>query len=149
MGHSCKKSLQLIMMIKLSILSILLFSLASSTPLPSKEQEDQVRGLLEDIIIGQIQNQINNLLGITTTRGTPILDLAGGILGVETTTAPPQESANLIQTLLGLLFPTTTPATTPTTTTPTTTTPTTTPTTTTDPPTTTKCGGLIGGGLLC
>merc|ERR1719431_41221 len=136
-------------MIKLSILSILLFSLASSTPLPTKEQEGQVRGLMQDIIIGQIQNQIenafNNLLGITTTKGTPILDLAGGILGVETTTAPPQESANLIQTLLGLLFPTTTPATTPTTTTPT---PTTTPTTTTDAPTTTKCGGLIGGGLL-
>merc|ERR1712142_1184830 len=143
MGHSFKKSLQLIMMIKLSILSILLFSLASSTPLPSKEQEDQVRGLLMDIMIGQIQNQINDLLGITTTRGTPILDIAGGILGVETTTAPPQESANLIQTLLGLLFPTTTPATTPTTTTPPTTS-----TTTTDPPTTTKCGGLIGGGLL-
>merc|ERR1712002_796778 len=132
MGHSCKKSLQLIMMIKLSILSILLFSLASSTPLPSKEQEDQVRGLLMDIMIGQIQNQINDLLGITTTRGTPILDIAGGILGVETTTAPPQESANLIQTLLGLLFPSIT-------------------TTTTTPPTTTttRCGGLLGGGLLC
>merc|ERR1712243_104165 len=114
MGHSCKKSLQSIMMIKLSLLSILLFSLASSTPLPTKEQDEQARGLLEDIIIGQIQNQINNLLGITTTRGTPILDLAGGLLGVETTTAPPQESANLIQTLLGLLFPSTTPATTPT-----------------------------------
>ena len=79
------------MMIKLSILSILFFSLVSSTPLPTKEQEEQARGLLEDIIIGQIQNQINNLLGITTTRGTPILDLAGGLLGVETTTAPPQE----------------------------------------------------------
>merc|ERR1711872_137464 len=121
---------QFIMMIKLSIFSILLFSLASSTPLPSKEE--QARGLLEDIIIGQIKNQINNLLGITTTRGTPILDLAGGILGGgETTTPPPQESGNLIQTLLGLLFPTTTPA------------------TTTEEPTTTKCGGLIGGGLLC
>merc|ERR1712055_698211 len=144
MGHSCKKSPQLIMMIKLSILSILLFSLVSSTPLPTKEQEEQARGLLEDIIWGQIQNQINNLLGITTTRGTPILDIAGGLLGAETTTAPPQESANLVQILLGLLFPTTTPATTPTTTTPTTTT----PTTTTEPPTTTKCGGLIGGGLL-
>merc|ERR1719315_879073 len=122
---------QLIMMIKLSIISILLFSLASSTPLPTKEEEDQARGLLGDIIIGQIQsqiqNQINNLLGITTTRGTPILDLAGGILGVETTTAPPQESANLIQTLLGLLFPSIT-----------------TTTTTTTPPTTTttRCGGL-------
>merc|ERR1719290_354192 len=122
-------------MIKLSIISILLFSLASSTPLPTKEEEDQARGLLGDIIIGQIQsqiqNQINNLLGITTTRGTPILDLAGGILGVETTTAPPQESANLIQTLLGLLFPSITTTTTP-------------PTTTT-----TRCGGLLGGGLLC
>merc|ERR1719315_166807 len=129
---------QLIMMIKLSIISILLFSLASSTPLPTKDEEDQARGLLGDIIIGQIQsqiqNQINNLLGITTTRGTPILDLAGGILGVETTTAPPQESANLIQTLLGLLFPSIT-----------------TTTTTTTPPTTTttRCGGLLGGGLLC
>merc|ERR1712212_844930 len=141
MGHSCKKFPQFITMIKLSILSIFLFSLASSTPLPTKEQEDQARGLVQDIIIGQIQNQILSLLGITPTRATPILDLAGGILGVETTTAPPQESANLVQTLLGLLFPTTTPANTPTSTTPTTTTPTpTTPTTTTDPPTTTKCG---------
>merc|ERR1712212_33077 len=128
---SCKKSPQLITMIKLSIISILLFNLASSTPLPTKEQEDQARGLVQDIIIGQIQNQILNLLGITTTRATPILDIAGGILGVETTTAPPQESANLIQTLLGLLFPTTTPATTTTSTTPTTTTPTTTTPTTT------------------
>merc|ERR1719290_722923 len=118
-------------MIKLSILSILLFSLASSTPLPTKEQEEQARGLLMDIMIGQIQNQINDLLGIITTRGTPILDIAGGILGVETTTAPPQESANLIQTLLGLLFPSITTTTTP-------------PTTTT-----TRCGGLLGGGLLC
>merc|ERR1712212_798141 len=135
MGQSCKNSPQLIMMIKLSILSVLLFSLASSTPLPTKEQEDKARGLLQDIIIGQIQNQINNMLGITTTRGTPILDLAGGILGVETTTTvPPQESTNLIQTLLGLIFPSIT-----------------TTTTTTTPPTTTttRCGGLLGGGLLC
>merc|ERR1711889_11439 len=124
MGHSCKKLPQFIMMIKLSILSILLFSLASSTPLPSKEE--QARGLLEDIIIGQIQNQINNLLGITTTRGTPILDLAGGILGGgETTTPPPQENVDLIGALLNLLFPTTTtsPTTTTTTPAPTTTTP--------------------------
>merc|ERR1712042_352622 len=110
-------------------------------------KEEQARGLLEDIIIGQIQNQINNLLGITTTRGTPILDLAGGILGGgETTTPPPQESVDLIGALLNLLFPTTT---TPTTTTPTTTTTTPAPTTTTPSATTTKCGGLFGGGLLC
>merc|ERR1712240_911396 len=135
---------QFIIMIKLSILSIILFSLASSTPLPSKEE--QARGLLEDIIIGQIQNQINNLLGITTTRGTPILDLAGGILGGgETTTPPPQENVDLIGALLNLLFPTTT--TSPPTTTPTTTTTTPAPTTTTPSATTTKCGGLFGGGL--
>merc|ERR1719147_296001 len=107
-------------MIKLSILSILLLSLASSTPVPSKEE--QARGLLEDIILGQIQNQINNLLGITTTRATPIIDAIGGILnGGETSpTTEAPESNNLIQTLLGLLFPTTTPATTTTTTTTTT-----------------------------
>merc|ERR1719431_2288664 len=102
------------------------------------EQEEQARGLLEDIIIGQIQNQINNLLGITTTRGTPILDLAGGILGGgETTTPAPAQNANLIQILMGLLFPTTSTTTTAA------------PTTTTAAPTTTKCGGLFGGGLLC
>merc|ERR1719348_1930800 len=131
------------MMIKLSLLSILLFSLATSSLLPSKEE--QARGLLEDIIIGQIQNQINNLLGITTTRGTPILDLAGGILGGgETTTPPPQENVDLIGALLNLLFPTTTTSTPPTTT-PTTTTTTPAPTTTTPSATTTKCGGLFGG----
>merc|ERR1711913_159220 len=143
MGHSVKKSHGQMMM-KLSLISILLFSLASSNPLPSKEQEEQARGLLEDIIIGQIQNQINNLLGITTTRGTPILDLAGGILGGgETTTPAPAQNANLIQILMGPLFPTTTTAT------PTTTTAAPTTTTTTAAPTTTKCGGLFGGGLLC
>merc|ERR1711874_848258 len=133
MGHSVKKSPQQMMM-KLSLISILLFSLASSNPLPSKEQEEQARGLLEDIIIGQIQNQINNLLGITTTRGTPILDLAGGILGGGETTTPAPADTNLIQILMGLLFPTTSTAA---------------PTTTTAAPTTTKCGGLFGGGLLC
>merc|ERR1712106_751529 len=131
MGHSCKKSPQPIKMMKLTILSILLCSLVSSTPVPSNEE--QARGLLQDILIGQIQNQINGLLGITTTRGTPVLDVVGGLLGGETRTeAPAAENANLIQTLLGLLFPTTT-----------------TTTTTTAAPTTTKCGGLIGGGLLC
>merc|ERR1712212_436938 len=124
------------MMMKLSLISILLFSLVSSNPLPSKEQEEQARGLLEDIIIGQIQNQINNLLGITTTRGTPILDLAGGILGGGETTTPAPEQ-NLIQILMGLLFPTTTPVTTSTTTVAPTTT-TAAPTTTTAAPTTTK-----------
>merc|ERR1740128_1498198 len=90
------------------------------------------RGLLEDIIIGQIQNQINNLLGITTTKGTPVLDIIGGIVGGETTTtaAPASDNAGLIGVLINLLFPTTT-------------------TTTTAAPTTTKCGGLLGGGLLC
>merc|ERR1719356_2085528 len=94
--------------------------LTASSPVPNKEEK--ARGLLEDIILGQIQNQINNLLGITTTRATPIIDAIGGILngGETTTTTAAPESNNLIQTLLGLLFPTTTPATTTTTTTTTT-----------------------------
>merc|ERR1712128_213083 len=96
-------------------------------------------------------NQINGLLGITTTRGTPVLDVVGGLLGGETTTtpAPAAENPDLIGALINILFPTTTQATT-TTTSPTTTTTTNTTTTTTTPvTTTTKCGGLIGGGLLC
>merc|ERR1711915_1127246 len=120
---------------------IFLFSVllcfVSCSPVPSKEEEE-TRNLLMDILIGQIQNQIenqiNNLLSITTTKATPVLDLVGGLLGGETTTtpAPATENANLIQALLGIIFPTTT-----------------TTTTTTEPPTTTKCGGLLGGGLLC
>merc|ERR1712105_440568 len=86
-------------------------------------------GLVEDIIIGQIEAQILNLLGITTTRATPVLDVVGGIIGgTTTTTQAPASDAGLIQALLGLLFPTTTTST----------------TTTTPPPTTTRCGGLIG-----
>ena len=65
------------------LLSILLCGLVSSTPVPTKEE--QARGLLQDIIIGQIQNQINGLLGITTTKATPVLDIVGGLLGGETT----------------------------------------------------------------
>merc|ERR1719419_633529 len=95
-----------------------LICLISCSPVPNKEKEETR----------------NLLLGITTTKATPVLDLVGGLLGGETTTtpAPATENANLIQSLLGILFPTTT-----------------TTTTTTEPPTTTKCGGLLGGGLLC
>jgi hypothetical protein len=82
--HSYQKSHQTIKMMKQTILSILLCSLVSSTPVSSKEE--QARGLLQDIIIGQIQNQINGLLGITTTKATPVLDIVGGLLGGETTT---------------------------------------------------------------
>ena len=73
-----------IKMMKVFLLSVLMYGLVSSTPVPSKEEE--ARGLLQDIIIGQIQNQINNVLGITTTKGTPVLDVIGGIIGGETTT---------------------------------------------------------------
>merc|ERR1712083_458044 len=125
-------------MTRIFLFSVLL-CFVSCNPVPNKEEEE-TRNLLMDILIGQIQNQIenqiNNLLGITTTKATPVLDLVGGLLGGETTPtpAPATEDANLIQALLGILFPTTT---------------TTTTTTTTEPPTTTKCGGLLGGGLLC
>merc|ERR1712183_786392 len=90
------------------LLGLLLCGMVWCSPVPG--QEDKDRGLVEDIIIGQIQNQINNLLGITTTRGTPVLDVVGGLIGGTTTTttqAPASENAELIQALLGLLFPTT------------------------------------------
>merc|ERR1711970_1601843 len=89
------------------LLGLLLCGMVWCSPVPG--QEDKDRGLVEDIIIGQIQNQINNLLGITTTRATPVLDVVGGIIGGATTTtqAPASENAELIQALLGLLFPTT------------------------------------------
>ena len=75
-------------MMKSVLVSVLLCGLVSCSPVPSKEEE--ARGLLEDIIIGQIQNQINNILGITTTKGTPVLDIIGGIVGGETTTVAPE-----------------------------------------------------------
>ena len=71
-------------MFKLSIFTILLCSLVSSTPVPSKEEQE--RGLVGDIIIDQLKAQLLGLLGITTTRATPVLDIFGGILGGETTT---------------------------------------------------------------
>merc|ERR1719495_18573 len=66
------------------LLGLLLCGMVCCSPVPG--QEDKERGVVEDIIIGQIQNQINNLLGITTTRGTPVLDVVGGIIGGPTTT---------------------------------------------------------------
>ena len=74
-------------MFKLSIFTILLCSLVSSTPVPNKEEQE--RGLVGDIIIDQIKAQLLGLLGITTTRATPVLDIFGGILGGETTTEAP------------------------------------------------------------
>eukprot|EP00091_Calanus_sinicus_P003479 TRINITY_DN13645_c0_g1_i1.p2 TRINITY_DN13645_c0_g1~~TRINITY_DN13645_c0_g1_i1.p2 ORF type:complete len:115 (+),score=50.73 TRINITY_DN13645_c0_g1_i1:109-453(+) len=114
-------------MFKQTILSILPGQPCLLTPLPSKEEQE--RGLIGDIIIDQLTAQLLGLIGITTTRATPVLDIVGGLLGGETTTTEAPENSGLVETLLGLLFPTTTPATTTT--------------------TTTACGGLLGGGLLC
>merc|ERR1712055_1147614 len=104
---------------------LLLCGLVYGRNVPDTDQQELDRGLLGDLLLNLISNmvqeQINNLLGITTTtttRGTPILDGIGSLLGGETTTTS------------------TTTTTTPTT------------TTTTTPTTTTRCGGLIGGGLL-
>merc|ERR1712179_509415 len=88
---------------------------------------DLLIGLITDII----RDQILNILGITTTQATPILDALndvpvigaiGGIIG-------------LPGAVIGGILPGESSTTT-----------TTTSTTTT--PTTTKCGGLFGGGLL-
>merc|ERR1712055_1005970 len=128
---------------------LLLCGLVCGRNVPDTDQQELDRGLLGDLLLNLISNmvqeQINNLLGITTTtttRGTPILDGIGSLLGGETTTTSTTAetttptNAGLIEAILSIIFPA--PSTTTTTT-----------TTTTTPTTTTKCGGLIGGGLLC
>merc|ERR1712236_119078 len=105
---------------------LLLCGLVYGRNVPETNQQELDRGLVGDLLLNLISNmvqeQINNLLGITTTTTT------------SGTTTP--TNAGLIEAILSIIFPA--PSTTTTTTT------TTTPTTTT-----TKCGGLIGGGLLC
>merc|ERR1712183_148760 len=126
---------------------LLLCGLVYGRNVPDTDQQELDRGLLGDLLLNLISNmvqeQINNLLGITTTtttRGTPILDGIGSLLGGETTTTSTTaetttpSNAGLLQAILSIIFPA--PSTTTT-------------TTTTTPTTTTKCGGLIGGGLLC
>merc|ERR1719510_392306 len=140
----------------------------------SSQAEEQVRALKEedrfspqfvlDLLIGMIKNivrdQILNILGITTTQATPILDALNGvpIIGglipdkptTTTTTEGPTPSTTagapgpvigaiggiigLPGAIIGGVLPGQ-PSTTTTTTTPTTT-------------TTARCGGLFGGGLL-
>merc|ERR1719510_1915696 len=141
----------------------------------SSQAEEQVRALKEedrfspqfvlDLLIGMIRNivrdQILNILGITTTQATPILDALNGvpIIGAlipdkpttTTTTEGPTSSTSpgapgpvigaiggiigLPGAIIGGVLPGQPSTTTTTTTTPTTTT------------TTARCGGLFGGGL--
>merc|ERR1719192_2864522 len=142
----------------------------------ASQAEKQARSLKEedrfspqfvlDLLIGMIKNivrdQILNILGITTTQATPILDALNGvpIIGAlipdkpTTTTTPGPTSSTtagapgpvigaiggiigLPGAIIGGVLPGQ-PSTTTTTTT----------TTSTTTPTTTRCGGLIGGGLL-
>merc|ERR1711868_107533 len=114
------------------------------------EVEDRVGGLVTGLamtlITNMIRDQILNILGITTTKATPILDAIGGVLGITeattTTTQAPCNEGGLLG--FGLLAqPCTTTTTTTTTAAPTTTT--TAEATTAAPTTTTTkapCGGL-------
>merc|ERR1712183_1268333 len=115
-------------MLSVCLVVALLCSSSLAGPLPREEdrQGDLIIGLLTSLI----QDQINNALGITTTRGTPVIDLVGGLLGGTTTTSP-AAADGILQLLLSILFPDAST------------------TTTTAAPTTTSCGGLLGGGLLC
>merc|ERR1711936_1248697 len=113
-------------MLSVCLVAALLCSSSLAGPLPREEdrQGDLIIGLLTSLI----QDQINNALGITTTRGTPVIDLVGGLLGATTTTtASPAAADGILQLLLSILFPEASTTT----------------------PTTTSCGGLLGGGLLC
>merc|ERR1719150_380767 len=111
---------------------------AASVPAAEAEGEERFLGGLMMLPAYMLHDQWLNLLGVTTTRATPVISAVGGfvdgLLGVTTTTTAAPPCGGLLG--LGLLAaPCTTPATTTTT------------TTTTE--STTRCGGLIGGGLLC
>merc|ERR1719192_3282173 len=152
----------------LLIVSMLVLSSQAS------QAEKQARSLKEedrfspqfvlDLLIGMIRNivrdQILNILGITTTQATPILDALNGVpvIGAlipdkptTTTTTPGPTSSTTpgapgpvigaiggIIGLPGAIIGGVLPGQPSTTTT----------TTSTTTPTTTRCGGLIGGGLL-
>ena len=71
-------------MIKTLLVAFLICSVAFASPVPAEESEANEiadRGLVEDLLIGLIRdmiiNQINAILGITTTT-TPSTGLVGG-----------------------------------------------------------------------
>ena len=71
-------------MIKTLLVCFLVCSLAFASPVPAEDTEAGEmanRGLIEDLLIGMIRdlviNQINAILGITTTT-TPCTGLIGG-----------------------------------------------------------------------
>merc|ERR1719249_331609 len=117
----------------------LLCGFVASIPRPEKvdvEMED--RGLIAlSILVGKLQDVLNNALGISTTaRPRPILDAIAGLFGGNTTTTTTTTTTKCGGLLGGGLLGCPNAETTTTTTVA--------PTTTT-----TKCGGLLGGGLLC
>jgi len=71
-------------MIKTLLVTFLIFSVSLASPVPAEESEagETVdRGLIEELLINMIKdlviNQINAILGITTTT-TPCTGLVGG-----------------------------------------------------------------------
>merc|ERR1712035_260697 len=128
--------------------------------------EERMGGLVGSIALTLLTNMIKDIvtetvlgmLGITTTPAPrPIIDAIGDLLGITEGPTTTATAAAPCGGLLGLGLldepctdaPTTTTAAPTTTTTPAPTTTTTTPApTTTTQETTSKCGGLFGGGLL-
>merc|ERR1712168_360666 len=167
MGVFCNYLPQLNMLFAPLIAALMFAGPFLASPLPAEEQgalmeEDRFSGaligsLLLQILVNIIKAQIQEILGITTTtKPTPILDFIGGVLFPAGETTTTDSSATTTTTTAAPTTTTTTtpePTTTTTTPEPTTTTttelPTTTTTATTEEPSTTRCGGLFGGGLLC
>merc|ERR1712168_109495 len=147
-------------------LMLVVSSQAGQAPGMDLQEEDRfspqfVLDLLIGLVTDIIRDQILNILGITTTQATPILDalndvpIIGGLIPDKptTTTSPPAGEGSAttpgapgpvigaiggIIGLPGAIIGGVLPGEPSTTTT----------TTTTTTPTTTRCGGLIGGGLL-
>ena len=65
----------------------LVSGLVSGGVITPEEEQERLLGLLPGLAINLAHDQWLNLLGVTTTRATPVLDIIGGILpGGETTT---------------------------------------------------------------
>merc|ERR1711868_84628 len=157
------------------VLGLLVSVVSGGVIISQDKEQERLLNLLPGLALNLAHDQWLALLGVTTTRATPVLDIIGGLLpGEETTTTTTAPCGGLLG--LGLLSPceeTTTAAEETTTTSggeetttagETTTTaapcggllglgllaePCSETTTTTTTTTTTACGGLLGGGLLC
>merc|ERR1712029_1038495 len=111
------------------VLGLLVSVVSGGVIISQDKEQERLLSLLPGLALNLAHDQWLALLGVTTTRATPVLDITGGLLpGEETTTTTTTAPCGGLLGL-GLLSPC--------------------EETTTTTTTSTACGGLLGGGLLC